>query len=90
VAQEPKFSVHSTLRIEYLDACEIGVQNRYRCVEDLVVQRLNSGGVDQLRSNAMKTLGGVKLHREYLLALSQRHAGGFQRASLLLNELFQS
>jgi hypothetical protein len=35
----------------------------------------------------MKKLSGVKLHREYLLALSQRRAGGFQRASLLPNEL---
>ena len=89
MAQEPKFSVGSALRIKHLDACEIGVQNRHRCIDDLVVQRLDSLGVYQLRSDVLKMLGSVKLGREHLLTLSQRRDGSFQRASLLSNELFQ-
>jgi hypothetical protein len=63
MAHEPKLSVGSALRIEHLDACEIGVQNRHCCIEDLVVQRLDSVGVYQLRSDVQKILGGVKLGR---------------------------
>ena len=49
----------------------------------------DSVGVYQLRGDVLKALGGVKLRREHLLTLSQRRVGGFQLASLLLNELFQ-
>jgi len=82
-SKEPKFSVSSALRIEHLDTCEIGVQNRHRRIEDFVVQRLDSGGVDQLRCDAMKMLGDVKFGREHLLTLSQRRVDGFRRQSLL-------
>jgi hypothetical protein len=45
-------------------------------------------GDHQLRGNVLKTLCGVNLCRQHLLALSQCRIGGFQLAGSHLSEPF--
>ena len=63
-----------------LDAGEIGAQNRHRGIEDLLVQRLDSLDVYQLRGDELQAPGDVKLGREHLLSLSQLLICDFQLA----------
>ena len=89
VAQEPKLSARSALRVEHLNACEIGVQNCHRRIEDFLVQRLYSLDIDQLRGDVLKALGGISLRREQLFTTPQRRVGSLQRATLLLKQPLQ-
>ena len=57
VTQKPKLPVATTLGIKLLDTREIGVQNRQRSIEDLLVKRLCAAGRYQLRRDVLKPLG---------------------------------
>ena len=64
VAQELELSVGPALWYEHLDAREIGMQNRHRRIEDLLVQRLGCVGLYQLRGDVLKVLRKPPLGEE--------------------------
>jgi hypothetical protein len=89
VTQELELSVSSPLRLEHLDAREIGVQNRRRRIEDLLVQRFRRLSAHQLRSDQLKALAASSSIASICLLYLCASLGRFQRADLLAYELFE-
>lgn len=83
MAQQPEFSV-ATFAAEDLHARKVSMQNRPRCIEDLVVQFSCPTRSYQLRCDVLKALCSVKLRLQPLLVLSQRLIIGFERPCSLL------
>src|SRR5690242_10408893 len=48
VAQEAKLPAGAAFGVEHLEAREVGVQDRLGCIENLLVQSLDSASVEQL------------------------------------------
>ncbi|OQC69332.1 MAG: hypothetical protein BWX50_01005 [Euryarchaeota archaeon ADurb.Bin009] len=69
VAEELEFSRGPAVYIEHLDAREVGGEDRHRGIEDLLVERLDPVGLDQLRTDLLEVACSVQLRREGPFAL---------------------